>query len=200
MKKGIILIALAALFALPVKAQNNFNLNIDEFLGIGFGAGPTLFSSTAVTAEYTIADLVVVGGGVGLRYGLMTDKFDLDTKKRTRSNFEVDLPIFARAGVKYSIVSAKVDVGYSIGLFAFGLGSVIPGSGPVAKRYAGFFLEPHIDLALGTHRAVGVGILLQSGSYEQSQTVTAADGSTSTNLQEVKKMIPALTLRYVRTL
>ena len=47
MKKGIILIALAALFALPVKAQNNFNLNIDEFLGIGFGAGPTLFSSTA---------------------------------------------------------------------------------------------------------------------------------------------------------
>lgn len=195
MKKSIIVMALAALFALPAFGQSNFKLGIDESLGIGFGAGPTIFSSTYVVAEYTIADLFVVGGGAGLRYGLMTERYNLDTKKRD-SNLEFDLPIFARAGVTYSIVSAKLDVGYSVGLLAFNFGSLIPGnSGSVPKRFAGFFLEPHIDLSAGS-RSVGIGLLLQSGSYQERQTVTTADG-TSEKVETVKKMIPALTLRYV---
>lgn len=197
MNKGIIVMALAALFTLPAMGQNNFKLGIDQSLGIGFGAGPTVFSSTSGVAEYTIADLFVVGAGAGIRFGLMTERYNLDTKKRN-SNLEFDLPIFARAGVKYSIVSAKLDVGYSIGLLAFNLGSLLPGNAGVPKRFAGFFLEPHIDLTAGSH-SLGVGLLLQNGSYQQKKTVTAADGSVSENVETLNRMIPALTLRYAHS-
>lgn len=191
MKKSILLLAVAVLFSVPAfsqsESQNKLSLVFDQSIGIGLGNGPLVFLTSGAALQFSFADYFLVGGGAALRYGLTTDSYNADTGKKNRV-FEFDLPIFARAGVHYSIVGLTVDVGYAIGLFNFGVGSLV--GGKYLKRFDGFFVEPHLDLSLGSS-SVGIGLLLQNGSYDLIQTINS-----STDTYPIKKMLPAITLRY----
>ncbi len=195
MKKHILFLAVALLLAVPSFAQNKLAMGIDQHVGIGLGgASPAVFGNTSFVVQYTFAQYFQVGAGAGLRYGVPTYSYDLTTGDKKRA-FELDVPIFLRAGVKFSIVSVKVDVGYAVGLKAWALVSLKEG---ISRdlHYNGFFLEPHIDLG-GDHNAVGVGILLQNASYLETQSNTDG-GSASGSGNNVSKLLPAITLRYSR--
>lgn len=189
MKKHILFLAVSLLLAVPSFAQNDLAMLVDQHVGIGLGgASPTVFGNTSYVVQYTFGYYFQLGAGVGLRYGLTTRSYDPATKDK-KNSFELDLPIFLRLGVKYSIISLKVDAGYAVGLKAWAWG--ITEGVNRDLHFNGFFVEPHIDLG-GDRNSVGVGILLQTGHYleTQSNTEGAAAGI------NVSKLLPAITLRY----
>ena len=148
MKKHIVILAVSLLLAVPSFAQNKLAMGIDQHIGIGLGgASPVVFGNTSFVIQYTFAKYFQVGAGAGLRCGVPTRSYDLVTKSKQRA-FELDVPIFLRAGVKFSIVSVKVDVGYALGLkaWAFNFKEGVTRD----LHYNGFFVEPHIDLG-GDH-------------------------------------------------
>lgn len=186
MKKYIVILAVSLLLAVPSFAQNKLAMGIDQHIGIGLGgASPVVFGNTSFVIQYTFAKYFQVGAGAGLRYGVPTRSYNLGTGAKERA-FELDVPIFLRAGVKFSIVSVKVDVGYAVGLkaWAFNFKEGVTRD----LHYNGFFVEPHIDLG-GDHNSVGVGIMLQNCAYTEIQTDIS---------NNVNRLLPALTLRYSR--
>ena len=189
MKKYFVILAVSLLLAVPSFAQNKLAMGIDQHIGIGLGgASPVVFGNTSFVIQYTFAKYFQVGAGAGLRYGVSTRSYNLGTGAKERA-FELDVPIFLRAGVKLSIVSLKLDVGYAPGLkaWAFNLKEGVSRE----LHYNGFFFEPHIDLG-GDRNAVGVGGLLQNCSYEEIPETGVTPG------QNVQRLLPALTLRYSR--
>lgn len=190
MKKHIVILAVSLLLAVPSFAQNKLAMGIDQHIGIGLGgASPVVFGNTSFVIQYTFAKYFQVGAGAGLRYGVPTRSYNLGTGAKERS-FELDVPIFLRAGVKVSIVSLKVDVGYAVGLKSWPI-SLISGL-PRNAHYNGFFVEPHIDLG-GDHNSVGVGIMLQNCAYTEIQNSSGTETS-----NDVNRILPAITLRYSR--
>lgn len=189
MKKYIVILAVSLLLAVPSFAQNKLAMGIDQHIGIGLGgASPVVFGNTSFVIQYTFAKYFQVGAGAGLRYGVPTRSYDLSTGSKQRA-FELDVPIFLRAGVKFSIVSIKVDVGYAVGLKAWAFNFKEGVSREL--HHHGFYFEPHIDLG-GDRNAVGVGVLLQNCSYEEIPETGVTPG------QNVQRLLPALTLRYSR--
>ena len=193
MKKYFVILAVSLLLAVPSFAQNKLAMGIDQHIGIGLGgASPMVFGNTSFVIQYTFANYFQVGAGAGLRYGAPTRSYNLGTGAKERA-FELDVPIFLRAGVKFSIVSLKVDVGYAPGIFAWTFGK-----GGVSRElhFNGFFFEPHLDLG-GDRNAVGVGVLFQNCSYTETQSNSGTDSASGTS-NNVNRLLPALTLRYSR--
>ena len=203
MKKVVVtfVFLFAAIFSL--RSQVRFSPTLEVVAGAGFARGPRVTVTPQFIGRLELGKGFTVGAGAGVRfampcfiYAIKDGEFDY-----RQDCFEFDIPLFLRAGYEIKMFYVNMDVGYAVGAISFHRADVTPG-GTKKACFDGFFFDPHIGIKLAQRHMIALGVLLQQGniSYRTEETIQDSETSsyqgTRVRIEERRRFLPAVTLRY----
>lgn len=176
MKKVLIIGFLLLSLSIKVfsqEAPTRWTYWAEQSLGMGFGIGPNpaAYTGSTFTAIYKVGELLSVGAGGGIRASFPTyslSHVNAGVPVRSSFIFEIDLPVYLRAGLMGRKAFFFLDAGYTLGVLGLTLPSASPG-GLVKTCNNGFFFDPQLGFMFGKHSSIALGVLIQKVRYQRHE-------------------------------
>ena len=196
---GFILLFVLSVNAFSQEKPTKWAYWAEQSLGVGFGIGPNpaAYGGSTFTAVYKIGELLSVGAGAGIRASFPTyslSHINAGVPVRDTFIFELDFPVYVRAGLVGRKAFFFLDAGYTLGA----LGLTLPPAAPVGLVKTcnnGFFFDPQIGYKLGKHSAISLGVLIQNTGYRLREKVREED-SFSEVVKTATAWTTAINIRY----